>query len=237
MLAELVPGCTKSADGLATIALPDLTCIDLSGQLLYPDGAFASGVPVEIRVMGQTYVGWTDAIGTIVIAKALTSESVHDLQLRLLDGFELGRGNNLESSGSRILTVPFDGMGRFETVYLQSEERAMVMVVAGPNASSEATTMLTRLDLLGSHGPGELLTHVRPPEMSRLRAMGFEVLVLDVDVNAYVAKTNAMDDNERAAYIDGRVAAARSELARMVQSKPNASGCNDKSSVRAREGR
>jgi hypothetical protein len=94
----------------------------------------------------------------------------------------------------------------------------MALVTVPPNPPANVSSAITSLDLVGVHRERELLTMLSPRRIADLRALGLEVLVLDVDANAYAAKTSAMTDDERVAHIDDRVAAARAELARLTAS-------------------
>jgi hypothetical protein len=98
--------------------------------------------------------------------------------------------------------------------YLLDTGSAMVLVTVPESPSGELARAITSLDMIGIHGPKELMTVLAPPKLAALRALGLEVLVLDVDANAFAAKTSEMTSTERASYIDARIDAARSRLRR-----------------------
>jgi hypothetical protein len=170
--------------------------------------------PYEIEVAGRSHVATTDASGRLS-APAILPATAHAVSLRLLDGFGLGLAPDADAASNRELRVPCAESGRMRDTYLLETAGAMVLVSVPQPATGPIARAVTALDLIGTHGPGELLTILSASEIAALRALGIEVLVLDVDANSYAARTSDMTDSERSVYIDARMQEARSKLRRL----------------------
>lgn len=190
---------------------------DATGHLLYADGQPAAGVPFEVEAGGVSRVGTTDPQGAFTAA-AILGPADGSVSLRLLDGFGVGLAGDIEGLGRPTAAVPVAGGGQLEDAYLLAPPKAMVLVTVPQDPSATVGSAVASLDIVGTHGEREILTVLPPARIMELRATGLEVLVLDVDANAYTARTSGMSDEERVDHIDARVKAARAELARVTDS-------------------
>lgn len=188
------------------------TEIALSGRLLYRDGTAAVGVPYELEVAGDTRVGLTDHDGRLDVAGIVGP--VHSANLQTLDGFVLSLTAEGEPEGMAVLSVPVTS-GALSPAYLLAAPQSMVLVMVPPAASSPVREAIIGLDMVGSHGEGQLLTTLSPQRLAELRATGVDAFVLHPDANAYAAESSDMTDAERAKSIDDRLAAAQVQLARL----------------------
>lgn len=220
-----VPACHPPATHPATPRAPAATVVapatdaspaesrrDVAGRLRYRDGAPAARTPYAIETSGHSRVATTDDSGRIS-APAILPATEHSVTLRLLDGF--GVGLSADDTGQPSIQVPCSPSGQMADTYLLDDARAMVLVTAPEAASSDVTRAIVTLDLIGVHDEREILTMLSPPRIAQLRALGVEVLVIDVDANSYAARTSEMTSSERSDYIDARIARARAELRRL----------------------
>jgi hypothetical protein len=185
--------------------------------LLYADGTSAAGLPYEVEVDGVSRVGATDAKGAFTATAILPAGSTA-VELRLLDGFGVGLAADVNGVGTTKVSVPTAGAGQLEDAYVLGVPKAMVLVTVAADPSSAVSSAVGKLDIISTHRDREILTMLSPARIVELRALGIEVLVLDVDANAYAGKTGSMSDDERIAHIDARMKAARAELAKLTAS-------------------
>jgi hypothetical protein len=212
-------GPTETESAISDITPPTPARVDVSGRLIYADGEPAAGIPFEVEVEagGVSRVGTTDPRGAFT-AKQILGAADTSVTLRLLDGFGVGLAGDADGLGGPTVAVPVKSAGRLEDAYLLAAPKAMVLVTVPEHPSPPISRVVGKLDLIGVHREREILTMLGPERIVHLRALGLEVLVLDVDANAYAAKTGEMTDDERLVYIDGRIQAARTELARLTAS-------------------